>query len=157
MKAENEIEEYELLEVDVGDSVDNYKGVQPIESLPVVDDGGEELTKNDQSIDVDSPTYNIRRSRRIQRPAKVPTRQLIKKSFAKKKKPLKTEEKEIDENSQQYDDDIQEGDSDNDFPARNSEDEDWPSQMTLNEFPKEIIKDGLLLMKGKQLMSMICR
>lgn len=62
-------------------------------------------------------------------------------------------------NNLQYDHDetTQEGESDDEFPARNSDDEDWPSQMTLDEFPKEIIRDGLLLVKGKQLMSMICR
>lgn len=64
------------------------------------------------------------------------------------------------ENNHQYDDDeFKEGESDDEFPnpARNSDDEDWPSQMTLDNFPKEIIRDGLLLIKGKQLMSMICR
>lgn len=62
------------------------------------------------------------------------------------------------ENSLQYDnDDVQEGESADEFPnpARNLDDEDWP--FSLDEFPKEIIRDGLLLIKGKQLMSLICR
>lgn len=50
-----------------------------------------------------------------------------------------------------------EGESDDEFPARDSDNEDWPSQETLNEFPKQIIKDGLLQVKGKKLMSLICR
>lgn len=50
-----------------------------------------------------------------------------------------------------------EGESDDEFPARDSDNEDWPSQETLNDFPKKIIKDGLLQVKGKKLMSMICR
>lgn len=50
-----------------------------------------------------------------------------------------------------------EGESDDEFPARDSDNEDWPSQETLNEFPKQIIKDGLLQVKGKELMSLICR
>lgn len=54
-------------------------------------------------------------------------------------------------------DDIAEGESDNEFPARDSDNEDWPSQEILNEFPKDIIKDGLLQVKGKELMSLICR
>lgn len=48
-----------------------------------------------------------------------------------------------------------EGDSDDEFPARDSDNEDWPAQETLNAFPKEILRDGLLIVKGKQLMSII--
>lgn len=61
------------------------------------------------------------------------------------------------EQMQQDCDDIAEGKSDNEFPARDSDNEDWPSSNTLGEFPTEIIKDGLLLIKGKELMSIICR
>lgn len=57
----------------------------------------------------------------------------------------------------QLNSDIAEGDSDDEFPARDSDNEDWPSQETLDEFPREIIKNGLLLIKGKELMSLICR
>lgn len=50
-----------------------------------------------------------------------------------------------------------EGESDNEFPARDSDNDDWPAPHTLDEFPKELIKNGLLLVKGKQLMSLICK
>ena len=35
-------------------------------------------------------------------------------------------------------------------------DEEWPAAQNLSQFPKQIIKDGLLLIKGKKLMQMIC-
>lgn len=58
----------------------------------------------------------------------------------------------------QQDGDIKaEGESDDEFPARDSDNEDWPSQETLDGFPKTIIQDGLLIVKGKQLTSMISR
>lgn len=50
-----------------------------------------------------------------------------------------------------------EGESEDEFPARDLDNEDWPSQETLDEFPERIIENGLLLVKGKKLMSMICR
>lgn len=58
---------------------------------------------------------------------------------------------------QQDCDDVAEGDSDDEFPARDSDNDDWPSQDTLDDFPKQIMRNGLLLYKGKELMSMICR
>lgn len=58
---------------------------------------------------------------------------------------------------QQDCDDMAEGKSDNEFPARDSDNEDWPSSNTMGEFPTEIMRDGLLLIKGKELMSIICR
>lgn len=45
--------------------------------------------------------------------------------------------------------------SDEEFAARDSDNDDWPAPETLNEFPKEIIRDGLLIVKGKKLTSMI--
>lgn len=50
-----------------------------------------------------------------------------------------------------------EGESENEFPARDSDNEDWPAQTTLDEFPDKILENGLLLVKGKKLMSMICK
>lgn len=50
-----------------------------------------------------------------------------------------------------------EGESGDEFPARDSDNDDWPAQQTISEFPKEILRDGLLQIKGKQLMSMICK
>lgn len=56
-----------------------------------------------------------------------------------------------------HDIDDDEGNSDNEFPARDSDNDDWPAQTTLDEFPKKIITNGLLLVKGKKLMTMICK
>lgn len=53
--------------------------------------------------------------------------------------------------------DADEGESGDEFPARDSDNDDWPAQQTISEFPKEILRDGLLQIKGKQLMSMICK
>lgn len=53
--------------------------------------------------------------------------------------------------------DADEGESGDEFPARDSDNEDWPSQTTLDDFPNKIIENGLLLVKGKKLMSMICK
>lgn len=50
-----------------------------------------------------------------------------------------------------------EGESGDEFPARDSDNDDWPAQQTISEFPKEILRDGLLQIKGKHLMSMICK
>lgn len=50
-----------------------------------------------------------------------------------------------------------EGESDNEFPARDSDNDDWPAQQKLDDFPKEILSNGLLLVKGKQLMTLICK
>lgn len=40
---------------------------------------------------------------------------------------------------------------------RDSDNEEWPAAQTLGKFPKKIIQDGLLLIKGKKLMQMICK
>lgn len=53
--------------------------------------------------------------------------------------------------------DTNEGESGDEFPARDSDNEDWPAQTTLDDFPTKIIENGLLLVKGKKLMSMICK
>ncbi|XP_037052051.1 zinc finger protein 62 homolog [Bradysia coprophila] len=53
--------------------------------------------------------------------------------------------------------DEDEEESDYEFPARDSDNEDWPAQTTLDDFPNKIIENGLLLVKGKKLMSMICK
>lgn len=52
---------------------------------------------------------------------------------------------------------VEEGDSEDEFPSRDSDNEDWPNQQTLDEFPNEILQDGLLLIKGQKLMSLICK
>lgn len=47
------------------------------------------------------------------------------------------------------------GESENEFPARDSDNEEWPAKETLDKFPQRIIKNGLLTVKGKKLMAMI--
>lgn len=150
---ENEIEEYELFEVDVCDSIENDKKSNAIDALPIVI-GKEESTSYAVLSKATKKIPETRRSSRL--------KQIVKKSrkideHRKIKRKSINSTKSVTNDSLQHDDEIQEGDSDDEFPARNSDDESWPSQMTLNEFPKEIIRNGLLLIKGKQLMSMICR
>lgn len=48
-------------------------------------------------------------------------------------------------------------DNDESFESRDSDNEEWPAAQTLGKFPKKIIQDGLLLIKGKRLMQMICK
>lgn len=50
-----------------------------------------------------------------------------------------------------------EGDSENEFPARDSDNDDWPAQQTLNKFPERIIQNGVLTVKGKKLKAMISK
>lgn len=93
------------------------------------------------------PIQNLKNSKKVQIPSvKIET---SKKSIVKKGN-CETE-------NMQQDYDGMEGESDDEFPARDSDNEDWPSQVTLSEFPKQIIKNGLLQVKGKELMSLICR
>lgn len=48
------------------------------------------------------------------------------------------------------------GDSEDDFPLRDSDNDDWPQLSTISKVEK-IIENGLLLVKGKKLVSMISR
>lgn len=50
-----------------------------------------------------------------------------------------------------------EGESENEFPARDSDNEDWPAQETLDKFPANIIENGVLTVKGKKLKSLISK
>lgn len=50
---------------------------------------------------------------------------------------------------------LDEGESDNEFPTRDSDYDDWPPPETFNEFPKTLIKNGVLAIKGKALMDLI--
>lgn len=78
-------------------------------------------------------------------------------SKKKRTKRVKVESNETSILDAPNESDIAEGESGDEFPARDSDNEDWPSQETLDEFPKRIIENGLLLVKGKELMSMICK
>lgn len=175
---DNEIEEFELLEVDhVGANSEN------------TDNKSNEQSQNKESTSMDlNDTENLQTTKTFQtrsRSKQKTNLQTTRKSarqMAKTQKPvqnskinktisisIKTEKQNkfigkesINESSgiapmQQDCDDIAEGESDNEFPARDSDNEDWPSQETLDGFPKTMVKGGLLLVKGKELMSMICR
>ncbi|XP_062536101.1 zinc finger protein 37-like [Armigeres subalbatus] len=48
-----------------------------------------------------------------------------------------------------------EGESGDDFPARDSDNEEWPAADSMEKFPTTLLRDGLLLVKGRLLMSMI--
>lgn len=120
--------------------------------------------KNDTENDVQPVGRTTRQSAKIKNETKKPV-QNVQISKKPQVSPVKVKKENVEtdfivncevENRQQ-DYDGMEGESDDEFPARDSDNEDWPSQETLNEFPKEIIKDGLLQVKGKELMSLICR
>lgn len=50
-----------------------------------------------------------------------------------------------------------EGESGDDFPARDSDNEEWPAAESMEKFPTTLIRDGLLVVKGVLLMNMINR
>lgn len=78
-----------------------------------------------------------------------------KRTRGKCEKRKRTKKKTVDVDGQDDTMDSDKSEDDDDFPARDSDNEDWPAQETLDAFPKEILKDGLLTIKGKQLMSII--
>lgn len=162
---DNEIEEFELLEVDHVDANSENTDNKSNEQSQKKESTSMDL--NDPENDQTAKTFQTRL-----RPKQKTNLETIRKSarqMAKAQKPvqnskinktisisIKTESSGIAP-MQQDCDDIAEGESDNEFPARDSDNEDWPSQETLDGFPKTMVKDGLLLVKGKELMSMICR
>lgn len=154
--ADNEIEEFELLEVENSDVVTDavIDDQQEIELIHGDHNTIAPQSRRKRSLQIESvgSTRNVRSSSRLQNRQKG---NQSKESSGKKQKPNNTK-KNVHE-VQEEDDDIAEGDSENEFPTKDWDNDDWPSQETLDEFPKEIIKDGLLQVKGKELMSMICR
>lgn len=94
----------------------------------------------------DSKRKNVRR----------PTKSSMRLSDAKKAENRKPEEAHLS-GVEHCVEESDEGESGDEFPARDSDNDDWPAQQTISEFPKEILRDGLLQIKGKQLMSMICK
>lgn len=169
--ADDDIEEYELLEVDI---VDPNENEEQIDSIPITSEEQKNIVETTESQPgcsnrLRSKTTSMkeiegnRRSSRLKQSTveKITVhdskkRKSVEKPHGSKKKSLPINIK-TEEYLEYDDDDDGEGESGDEFPARNSDDEDWPSQMTLDEFPKKIIRNGLLLIKGKQLMSMICR
>lgn len=179
---DNEIEEFELLEVDHSDAnIDNVEAKEinddsmtkqndAIDSMEIVETEKDETVKIvqirsrcKQKVNLE----NIRKSaRQIAKTQKEVQNHPVLKNNSISKKTRKADNlsgnTDVDESFEveemQEDSDVKaEGESDDEFPARDSDNEDWPSQETLNDFPKTIIKDGLLLVKGKELMSMISR
>ncbi|KAL9693963.1 hypothetical protein quinque_013248 [Culex quinquefasciatus] len=54
--------------------------------------------------------------------------------------------------------DESEGESGDEFPARDSDNEEWPAAETMEKFPSKVLNDdGLLIVKGKRLEEMINR
>lgn len=186
ISVDNEFEEFELLEVDNVDAnndinrLNHVKEIVQLElnvndkKVPIQLDHVDEtdeliLVENVEKQSVKLPQR--RSSRRLkdndyvdqQTANKIkreingpePIEKRPKKSNSLKKETNAKIKCETDNMQQDYDD--VEGESDDEFPARDSDNEDWPSQETLSEFPKEIIKKGLLTVKGKELMSLICR
>lgn len=120
-------------------------------------------TKNDTECEIQNVGRTTRQTVKMKNEVKKPVQNLknnrkTSTSSIKSENHVKLNAKEncdIENRHQDYDG--IEGESDDEFPARDSDNEDWPSQETLNEFPKQIIKDGLLQVKGKDLMTLICR
>lgn len=128
---------------------DNVEGKRAKKTKPTVDGVRRSLrgsarfkSMNDQ----DSKNKNVRR------PGKSSTRA----NDAKKERRQKSAEIHLSD-VEHCVEEADEGESGDEFPARDSDNDDWPAQQTISEFPKEILRDGLLLIKGKQLMSMICK
>lgn len=119
--------------------------------------------KPDIKVEVQSRRKSARQAAKLQKSQHFEIKKEQTKSFVTKRKgdhsiAVKAIEENCDIDDMQQDcDEIAEGESDDEFPARDSDNEDWPSQETLDEFPKQLMKNGLLLYKGKELMSMICR
>lgn len=182
LNVDNEIEEFELLEVDHVDAITESNEPSNEHSQDEATESNPELQQKDEIVEIQTksngkkeikakmPTGTLRKSARqmLKTQQTIQSRHALKKNGKKYSVAVKTEKqtkpngKASDqtcemESMQQDCDDIAEGESDNEFPARDTDNEDWPSQETLDGFPKTIIKDGLLLVKGKELMSMICR
>lgn len=182
---DNEFEEFELLEVDnvdvsipsqefktdlVNDAENDALAPVEIQAMTVLNGENEEKktkpshpikSRPKDRLSIEVEVHSTRRSAR--QAAKFAKSRRFRngdertKFKTKRNIIIKREENGEMDDMQQDCDDIAEGDSDNEFPARDSDNEDWPSQETLDEFPKQIIENGLLLYKGKDLMSMICR
>lgn len=184
---ENEIEEFELLEIDEQNEIqestseniqkENHETtVEQIQNTDSFDSNEIQnkitskiiQTRSDRKLrsNVRNNFENVRKS--VRQAAK--TKLDLKSSESNQKRCKQTpitvkKEKNTNKNvkescemdSMQQDFDDIEGESDDEFPARDSDNEDWPSQETLSEFPKQMIKNGLLQVKGKDLMSLICR
>lgn len=174
---DNEFEEFELLEVDQIDAEETIENPEqqfpkPTDQLPIngmVENESHSSTRISMHQKT-KPTIgtvpiqrkSARQAAKLQKsPVVMCNSKKTETSIGKKRhKTLvsqKREESSATGNTIEVCDEMAEGESDNDFPSRNSDNEDWPSQNTLDEFPKEIVKDGLLAIKGRELMSMICR
>lgn len=62
---------------------------------------------------------------------------------------------DYDENEELYT--LDGSSDDNDFPSRDSDNEDWPSTQALSKIPKKIIQNGTMLYKGKKLMRFLSK
>lgn len=163
-KPDKQFQSAEITLLDVHDDIEEDAEIEPEKSYQITT-RQKQRSNNSAQIEKQTTNTNVRThgmakfqlsalastGRRRTKPTTTPTTRTC--STIKMKN---LEDCEIDR-MQQDCDEVAEGQSDNEFPARDSDNEDWPSSNTLGEFPREIIKDGLLLVKGKQLMSIICR
>lgn len=180
--ADNEFEEFELLEVDNVDANNDVNLLNQAKEVIQLDLDGNDKKKPIKLDDIGETGELILIENVEKQPDKLPRRrssrrlkdkddeEQTKQETTEESEPVEKRAKKIHslkkepnvkdkcetENMQQDCDDV-EGESDDEFPARDTDNEDWPSQETLSEFPKEIIKKGLLTVKGKKLMTLICR
>lgn len=172
---EESAEEYEILEVEQSE----FSGVVEAEhanvnNIQIIEENDQLMADSEDAVGDDieikkerktkPPLTGVRRSLRGSARRKSienskgrrPTKPSIRVDEAKKKENRKAAEIHSSD-VEQCVERVDEGESGDEFPARDSDNDDWPAPQTISEFPKEILRDGLLQIKGKQLMSMICR
>lgn len=172
MKCEDEesVEEYEILEVDQNEF--HASTVLETKNMEIVGESGQLV--DGIEIELTAPSATVRRSQRRNRRKDTQSEedtveQPIRKTAAgrhdKTKRKIQsndvekpsTRKRERERDVEPCSDEDKEGESGDEFPARDSDNDDWPAQQTISEFPKEILRGGLLLIKGHRLMSMISK
>lgn len=180
---DNEFEEFELLEVDHVDAnheiddnkIKNDDHSKTNEKIDLIESNEIEIENAKDVMPIKTRSRRIGKDNKKSNSKTESTRKSVRQAAARVKHEVQTPRKTFStatvkqtpksnsKTSKEFclDDDakydVAESERDNEFPSRDSDNEDWPSQETLSEFPKEIIKDGLLQVKGKELMSLICR
>lgn len=120
--------------------------------------------KNTVETNVDSGQDHVRRSARISRASNNSKRPAAKRKTRKAKAKaveVIVQRPQCEELSLEYVvdelNDNEPCDEDNELVEPDSENDEWPAQGTFDDFPKDIIRDGLIQIKGDQMMSLISR
>lgn len=98
-----------------------------------------------------TPATKVSIQNRTKREVKSPAKGIGRRNLVKRRKVLQDDDEERMEAAN-----FEAGvDGGIELPARDPDNDDWPAQETLDAFPKEILKNGVLVVKGKELMSII--